>query len=107
MPGATAQLNRTMAEAEKLAARATTAIHPMQTQITGASTEAIATLQALRKTLDDTHGLLSTDTGPGFALTGALTSLRDAADALRVLITSLEQNPDMMIRGKKTPDKRP
>ena len=107
MPGATAQLNRTMVEAEKLAVRATGAIDPMQTQITGASTEAIATLQALRQTLDDTHGLLSADTGPGFALTGALTSLRDAADALRVLINSLEQNPDMMIRGKKTPTKRP
>lgn len=104
MPGATAQLNRTLAEAEKLAARAGGAIDPMQTQITGVSTEAIATLTALRKTLDETHGLLSADTGPGFALTGALTSLRDAADALRALITSLEQNPDMLIRGKKPPE---
>lgn len=104
MPGATAQLNRTLAEAEKLAARAGGAIDPMQTQITGVSTEAIATLTALRKTLDETHGLLSADSGPGFALTGALTSLRDAADALRALITSLEQNPDMLIRGKKPPE---
>ena len=103
MPGATAQLNRTLAEAEKLAARAGGAIDPMQTQLTGVSTEAVATLQALRKTLDETHGLLSADTGPGYALTGALTSLREAADALKLLITSLEQNPDMLIRGKKPP----
>lgn len=104
MPGATAQLNRTLAEAERLAARAGGAIDPMQTQLTGVSTEAIATLQALRKTLDETHGLLSADTGPGYALTGALNSLREAADALKLLITSLEQNPDMLIRGKKPPE---
>jgi paraquat-inducible protein B len=106
MPGATAQLNATLAEAQKLANRATVAIDPMQTQITGVSTEAISTLQSLRKTLDETHGLLSADTGPGYALTGALKSLREAADALRVLINSLEQNPDMLIRGKKPPEKK-
>ncbi|MEO7520974.1 MAG: hypothetical protein ABIW79_04080, partial [Gemmatimonas sp.] len=105
-PGATAQLNRTMAEAQKLMERATLAIDPMQTQLTGVSTEAISTLQALRKTLDETHGLLSADTGPGYELTGALKSLREAADALKLLITSLEQNPDMLIRGKKPPEKR-
>jgi paraquat-inducible protein B len=104
LPAATAQLNRTLAEAEKLASRAGGAIDPMQTQITGVSTEAIATLQALRKTLDETHGLLSADTGPGYALTEALTSMRQAADALKLLITSLEQNPDMLIRGKKPPE---
>ncbi len=103
MPGVTRQLNETMAEVERLATRAEAAIDPMQTQITGASTEAIATLQALRKTLDETHGLLSADAGPGYALQGALTSLRDAADALRLLISSLEQNPDMLLRGKKPP----
>lgn len=103
MPGVTQQLNRTMAEVQRLATRAEAAIDPMQTQIAGASTEAIATLQALRKTLDETHGLLSADAGPGYALQGALTSLRDAADALRLLISSLEQNPDMLLRGKKPP----
>lgn len=105
MPGATAQLDRTLAEAQKLASRATAAIDPLQTSMTGTSTEAIATLQSLRKTIDDTHGLLSADAGPGYELTGALKSLRETADALRALITSLEQNPDMLIRGKKPPEK--
>jgi len=41
--------------------------------------------------------------GCWYALQGALTSLQEAADALRLLINSLEQNPDMMIRGKKPP----
>jgi len=106
MPGATAQLNSTMVEAQKLAARATLAIDPLQTQLTGVSAEALATLQALRQTLDETHGLISADTGPGYELTGALKSLREAADALKVLITSLEQNPDMLLRGKKPLQKR-
>jgi paraquat-inducible protein B len=106
MPGATEQLNRTLAEAEKLAARASVAIDSIQPGVKGASTEAVATLQALRKTLDETHGLLSADSGPGYALTDALKSLREAADALKLLITSLEQNPDMLIRGKRPPDKK-
>jgi paraquat-inducible protein B len=106
MPGATAQLNRTLAEAQRLAARASVAIDSIQPGVKGASTEAVATLQALRKTLEETHGLLSADSGPGYALTDALKSLREAADALKLLITSLEQNPDMLIRGKRPPEKK-
>lgn len=107
MPAATAQLNRTLAEAERLASRAGGAIDPMQKQINGVSTEAVSTLQALRATLQETHGLLSADTGPGYALTDALTSMQKAADALAQLITSLERNPDMLLRGKKPPKDQP
>jgi paraquat-inducible protein B len=104
LPRTMRQLNATMAEVERLATRAEAAIDPMQREITGASTEATAALQALRKTLEETQGLLSADTGPGFALQGALTSLREAADALRLLISSLEENPDMLLRGKRPPE---
>ena len=106
MPGATAQLTATLAEAQRLAARASVAVDSIQPGVKGATTEAVATLQALRRTLDETHGLLSADTGPGYALTDALKSLREATDALKLLITSLEQNPDMLIRGKKPPQDR-
>jgi paraquat-inducible protein B len=106
MPGTAAQLQRTMAETERLAARATAAIDPLQTQLNGVSSEATITLKALQRTLEETHGLLSTDTGPGYALTGALASVRDAAEALKVLINSLEQNPDMLLRGRKPPEKK-
>lgn len=106
MPGATAQLNRTLAEAQRLANRATIGIDTVSITVNGVSAEAISTLQSLRKTLDETHGLLSADTGPGYELTGALKSLREAADALRTLITSLEQNPDMLLRGKRPPEKK-
>lgn len=103
LPRLTAQVTRTLADVDRLAIRADSAIDPMSAQLTGVTTEAIASLQLLRKTLEDTHGLLSADAGPGYALQGALTSLREAADALRVLINSLERNPDMLLRDKKPP----
>jgi paraquat-inducible protein B len=103
VPGMTAQVNRTMAEVELLAGRASAAIDPFQVRLDSTSTEMVAILQTLRRTLEETHGLLSTDTGLGFGLQEALVSLRDAADALRVLAASLEQNPDMLMRGKKPP----
>ena len=105
VPGMTSQVNRTMAEVELLAQRTGAAIEPMQSQVDSATTEMVATLQSLRRTLEDTHGLLSTDTGLGFGLQQALASLRDAATALTLLATSLEQNPDMLLRGKKPTEK--
>jgi paraquat-inducible protein B len=106
MPATAAQLNRAMAQTERLAARVSGAIDPLQTSLTGVSKEAITTLQALQRTLDEMHGLISQDTGPGYALTGTLKSLQEAADALRVLIQSLDQNPDMLLRGKKPPERK-
>jgi hypothetical protein len=29
--------------------------------------------------------------------------MKEATNALRLLVTSLEQNPDMLLRGKKPP----
>jgi paraquat-inducible protein B len=105
VPGMTSQVNRTMAEMETLAKRATTAVGPMQVQLESTSTEMTATLKELRRTLEDTHGLLSTDSGLGSGLQEALASMKEAADALRHLAVALEQNPDMLIRGKKAPEK--
>jgi paraquat-inducible protein B len=103
VPGMAAQVNRTMVQVQLLSERAGAAIDPLQTQLETTNTEMVATLQALRRTLEETHGLLSADTGVGFGLQQALASLRDAADALRLLATSLEQNPDMLLRGKNPP----
>ena len=105
VPGMTAQVNRTLAEVELMAGRAGAAIPPLQTQLEATNTEMLATLQALRRTLEDTHGLLSSDSGVGYGMQQTLTSMQEAADALRLLAASLEQNPDMLIRGKKTEDR--
>ena len=105
VPGMTAQVSRTMAEVQVLAEKAGASIDPFQAQLSATNAEMLATLQALRRTLDDTHGLLSTDSGLGYGMQRALASLQDAADALRLLATSLEQNPDMLLRGKKPPER--
>lgn len=105
VPGMTQQVNRTMAEVETMAARAGAAIDPLQLQLEGTTTELTATLDALRRTLEDTRGLLSPDSEPGYGLQQALSSMQEAADALRLLAASLEQNPDMLIRGKKPPER--
>jgi paraquat-inducible protein B len=103
MPAMTAQLTRTMARVDTLAATAGGAIDPMAADLKDATKEMRATLQALRKTIDDTHGLLSTDSGLGFGLEAALANMKDATNALRLLLNTLEQNPDMLLRGKKPP----
>jgi paraquat-inducible protein B len=107
MPVATAQVTRTMVAVEKLALTADSAIGPIGVQAERATTELATALQALRRTLEQTEGLLSMDSGIGFELQGALASLKEAADALQLLTTTLEQSPDILLRGKKPPERRP
>jgi uncharacterized protein YukE len=73
----------------------------MATELKGATREMHATLQSLRKTIDDTQGILSTDSGLGFGLEAALVNLKEATNALRQLMDAIERNPDMLLRGKK------
>ena len=105
VPAITAQMSRTLARVDTLAATVGAAVDPMAADIRAATKEVNATLQSLRATIDDTHGVLSTDSGLGFELQGALMNLKEATNALRQLMTSLEQNPDMLLRGKKPPEK--
>lgn len=106
VPAMTAQLNRTMARVDTLAATAGAAIDPMAADLKGATKELSATLQSLHKTIDDAHGLLSTDAGLGYRVESVLVNLKDATNALRQLLHALEQNPDMLLRGKKPPGGR-
>jgi paraquat-inducible protein B len=103
IPAMTAQLSRTLARIDTVTAIAGAAIEPMSADLRGTAKEMNATLLSLRKAIDDTHGILSTDSGIGFGLESALTNLKDATNALRLLMASLEQNPDMLLRGKKPP----
>jgi len=104
VPIMTAQVNRTMEHVELLVGKAAASIDPLQAQFATTNAEMVATLQSLRRTMEETHGVLSTDSGIGFGLQAALASLREAADALSLLATSLEQNPDMLLRGRKPPE---
>ncbi len=107
MPAMTAQLSRTMARVDTLAATANGAIEPMATELKGATREMNATLQSLRRTIDATQGLLSTDSGLGFGLESALVNLNEATNALRQLMDAIERNPDMLLRGKKPTGSKP
>ena len=99
----TAQFNETMAEMQILAERLGAAIEPLEGQVDSTNTELVLTLQAMRRAAEETQGLLSTDSGVGYQMEEALSSLKDAADALRQLSLSIERNPDMLLRGKKPP----
>jgi paraquat-inducible protein B len=103
-PNVTAQMTRTMAEMELLAARLGGTIDPLQLQLAGTNAEVTLTLQTMREALDETRGLLSTDSGVGYRIEGAMASLAGAADALRALVLALERNPDMLLRGKRPDD---
>ncbi|NBB85298.1 MAG: MCE family protein [Bacteroidetes bacterium] len=107
VPAMTAQFNRTMAEMEMLTARLGGAIEPLQGQLDSTNAEVILTLQSMRRASDATQGLISTDSGVGYQMEEAFTSLKEAADALRTLVVSLERNPDMLLRGRKPTPQQP
>jgi paraquat-inducible protein B len=100
-PQVTAQLNRTMAEVEVLAARLGGSVDPLQLQLAATNADVALTLQAMRRTLEDTQGLLSTDSGVGYQMESAMASIAAAAEAMRELVAALERNPDMLLRGKR------
>jgi paraquat-inducible protein B len=104
VPVMAGQLNRTMAQIELLVGKTAAAVDPMQAELGATNAGLVATLQAMRRMVEETHGLMSTDSGLGYGMQEALASLKEAADALRLLATTLEQNPDMLIRGKKPPE---
>ncbi|HEX8271325.1 MAG TPA: MlaD family protein [Longimicrobiaceae bacterium] len=100
-PKMTAQLNRTLAEMETLAARLGGTVDPLQLQLAGTSSEVVLTLQAVRQTMEETRGLISQDSGVGYRMEEAMASMAGAAEALRALAVTLERNPDMLLRGKR------
>jgi len=106
LPAMTAQLTRTMARVDTLATTTNAAIDPMAVELKSVTRETNATLLALHRTIDDTHGLMSTDTGIGYELQSALVNLTEATSALRRFLNALEQNPDMLLRGKKPPERK-
>jgi paraquat-inducible protein B len=103
VPGMAAQATSTLVEMERMAERLGGMVDPLRAQLEGTNAEVILMLQAVRHTLEETHGFLAPDSGVGYQIEGAMASLKDAADALRALVLSLERNPDMLIRGR-TPD---
>lgn len=105
VPAMTAQFNQTMAEMQRLAVRLGETIDPFQTGLDSTNAEVVLTLQSMRQALEASQGFLTTDSGVGYEMQEAFASMKDAADALRLLSLSLERNPDMLLRGKKPPER--
>jgi len=103
IPATAAQFNRALEETELLMRRLESAIDPLQSGMEGTMQEATLALQAAREAMEETRGLITTDSGIGYELEQTLTSLREAAEALRTLAISLERDPDMLIRGASPP----
>lgn len=101
VPGMASQFNSTMNEMEMLVAKLGEAAGPLPGQLERTNAEMVLTLQSLRQAVEDARGLYSTDSGLGYQMEGAMASLKEAADALRALVISLDRNPDMLIRGRK------
>jgi len=103
VPEMAAQFNRMLGETEVLIHRIEAGIDPLQAGMEGTLEEATATLRAARETIEETRGFMTTDSGLGYELDQTLASLREAAEALRILAISLERDPDMLIRGASPP----
>lgn len=101
VPEMSAQFNATLAEMQLLTKRLGGTIDPIQQQVAGTNKELVLTLQSMRQVMEETRGVLAADSGIGYEMEGAMSSLKSASDALRDLIVSLERNPDMLIRGKQ------
>jgi paraquat-inducible protein B len=105
VPELAAQFGRTLDEMQQLSVRLEAAIDPLQLQAEGTMEEVSLTLQAARQAIEETQGLMTTDSGIGYRLDQALASLGEAAEALRVLAISLERSPDMLLRGSTPPER--
>lgn len=103
VPELAAQFSRTLTETEALAERLGAAVDPLQSGMQGTLAETDRTLQVAREAIEEARGLITTDSGLGYGLDQTLNSLREAAEALRVLVLTLERNPDMLIRGPRPP----
>ena len=103
VPGMSSQFNKTMAQMQVLAEQLGGRIEPLQMHLDSTNPEVVLTLQTMRQTLEEMQGFLTTDSGIGYQMEGAFASMKEAADAMRLLTLSLERNPDMLLRGKKPP----
>jgi paraquat-inducible protein B len=103
VPAITSRLRDTATKAERLVTRLNESVDPTAEELQATNKELRATLRRMRGTLTELNRTLSTDSGIGYQTQDALEKLANAAEALRVLVQSLERNPSMFIRGKEEP----
>ena len=100
LPQASDQFTQTLTDLQQLVRRLDGAIEVLTSQMGQTSAELNTTLRAMRESMERANSVLTTDAGIGYHLQETLSSLTEAAKALQLLASTLEQNPDMFIRGK-------
>lgn len=99
-PELAGQLNQTMLDIQALTQSIDETLGVLSEDVDETGEELRLTLQTVRGSVNDANAMISTDSGIGYHLQETLISLTEAADALRLLAESLEQNPDMLLRGR-------
>ncbi|PQJ34083.1 paraquat-inducible protein B [Salinibacter sp. 10B] len=106
-PRVTGELRKTIADAQGLINELQTSVDPTAEEVKATGKELRATLERMRLTMKEFDQTISTDSGIGYEMQEALSKLANAAEALRILVQSLERNPSMFIRGKEAPPSSP
>lgn len=104
LPQATEQFTETLVEMQDIMSSVDRSVQTITNRFGTTSTELNKTLRMARESIERANTMLTTDGGIGFHLEESLNSLTEAAEALRLLATTLEQNPSMFIRGKNETD---
>ncbi|MEZ4700298.1 MAG: MlaD family protein [Rhodothermales bacterium] len=107
LPELAERLGRGLEEAERLLQHIDTSVEPLAAQLEDTGKELALALASFREALDSSKAALSTDTGLGYQMQQAMTSMTEAAEALQTLARALERNPGMLVRGKQPPDQTP
>jgi paraquat-inducible protein B len=100
-PEITERLRETTADAQTLIRELNASIDPTGEELKATSRELRATLRQMQRTMKELDRTLSTDSGIGYQTQEALENLSDAAEAIRMLVQSLENNPGMFLRGRE------
>lgn len=102
-PEVTERLSTTIADAQTLVRRLNSSVDPTAEELASTTKELRGTLEQMRQTMKTMNRTISTDSGLGYQMNEALSNLSKAAEALRVLVRTLEKHPSMFIRGKQEP----
>ncbi len=104
LPGLARRMDSTLTDAQRTLRTLNASIGPTREEVHATAADLRATLKDMQQTMQRTRQMLSTDSGIGYRVDDALSTLADAAEALRVLAVSLERDPSMFIRGKEPPE---
>jgi len=102
-PKITERLRETTADAQRLIQELNSSVGPTGEELKATSTELRATLRQMQRTMTELDRTLSTDSGLGYQTQEAVENLSEAAEAIRMLVQSLENDPGMFLRGREEP----